>query len=558
MMRKKIEYGARLLCLGIALGLITLILVSRIFYLGIIKRDFLVRQSNLRTVREISTQAYRGIILDRNEESLAISIPAESIWINPKIFNPSNKEINELSMLLEISASTIIQKANAKKSREFVYLKRSIPTEAANQIMSLKIAGVFREKTYKRFYPEAEAVSQIIGFTNIDDQGQEGLELVYDEWLRGTPGKTRVVKDRLGNVVANLGVIAEPQRGHNLTLSIDRRIQYLAYHELSKAVTKHRAEFGSAVVLSVKTGEILAMANYPSYNPNNRQQVSPANLRNKALTDLFEPGSTIKTFTVAAGLESGLYHSRTLIDTNPGVLWVSKHPIRDDKNINNGVISVAKVLQKSSDIGVSKIALSLPSNTLLNTLIKFGFGQSTKSYFPGEAIGNLPNNLDKRPFVLATLSFGYSLSVTLLQLAKAYAIIGNYGTELPITFVKVNESPLGNPVFSSKICKELIAILEEVVTNGGGKLAKVSGYRVAGKTGTARIASPTGGYYSDRHYSSFAGIAPISDPQLVVAIMLKYPKNNYYGSLVAAPLFSEIMGGTLRILNIEPDDATLN
>lgn len=549
------EYQWRLPILILILLIAILGLLGRIIYLGVIKHDFLLDQGNVRSVREINIQAHRGMIVDRNGKPLAISIPAASIWVNPKLFaSATNDQITKLALLLGSPKKILQQKITEQKQRNFVYLKRALSLELVAKILALHIPGVFSERGYKRYYPEADAMAQVVGFTNIDDRGQEGLELAYDSWLQGIPGKIRVVKDCLGNTVTSLGVTAEPQQGHDLMLTIDRRVQYLAYHELKKAVEEYSADYGSVVVLAVKTGEILAITNFPSYNPNDRNGVFAGRFRNRAVTDIFEPGSTIKAFTIANALDSGKYNAHSLINTNPGRLEISGHVIVDDNEINHGILTVTDVLRKSSDIGTSKITLSLPRNSLLNLLKSVGFGRSTLSGFPGEAEGILPNYPRLPPLVIATLSYGYGVSVSLLQLAQAYGVIASYGLLRPITFVKKdNEKVTGKQVLSEKVCRQMLMMLETVLDIGGtGSRAQVPGYRVAGKTGTSHIALP-GGYYSDRYFSTFVGIAPASDPQLVVAIMIKNPHGLYRGGRVAAPVFANIMNGVLRILGIPPD-----
>jgi cell division protein FtsI (penicillin-binding protein 3) len=549
------NYKWRLLILVLLMFFAVLGLLGRIVYLGIIKHGFLLDQSNMRSIREVNIPAHRGMITDRNGKPLAISIPAASIWVNPKLFSATTEQMEQLALLLNLPSSALQKKITAQKQHGFVYLKRSLPQEVAAKILSLHIPGISKERGYKRYYPEADAVAQLVGFTNIDDRGQEGLELAYDSWLRGVAGKIRVVKDCMGNTIANLGVISEPQQGKDLALSVDRRVQYLAYQELKKTIEKYQAEYGSVVVLKVKTGEVLAMANFPSYNPNNRLGIFPGRFRNRAATDLFEPGSTIKALTIMNALNSGKYKPNSLVDTNPGVLEVDGHLIRDDGRINNGLLTVTGVLKKSSDIGMAKMTLSLPSNSLLSLLRSVGFGQSTQSGFPGEGAGVLPNHLKWRPFVLATLSFGYSISVSLLQLAQAYAVIASYGLLRPITFVKSDELMPGKQVLSQRVCRQILAMLETVLDIGGtGKRAQIPGYRVAGKTGTAHIAK-IGGYYTDRYFATFVGIAPVTDPQLVIAVVVKNPRgSHYHGGSVAAPVFASIMNGTLRILGVPPDD----
>ena len=514
----------------------------------------MLSQSVARSVREISTPAHRGMIMDRNGEPIAISIPVASIWINPKMFSVTATQLRQLSAALNLFPSELKQKILKHGSREFVYLKRDIPMETGENIVALHIPGVFLLREYKRYYPEADAMAQVVGFPNVDDKGQEGLELAYDQWLRGVPGEERVVKDRLGHIVANLGVVKEPQQGKDLVLSIDKRVQYLAYHELKNAIEEHQAESGSVVVLDTKTGEVLAMTNMPIFNPNNRVGISPSFYRNRAVTDLFEPGSTMKAFSVALALQSGKYKPTTMIDTNPGYYVLEGHKIYDDEHINHGVLTLTEVLKKSSDIGITKMVLTLQPDSLLNMLRSLGFAQSTDSGFPGEAVGTMPDRVRGRPFVLATLGFGYGISVTALQLARAYAVIASNGVLLPISFIKTDQAVTGKQVLSRELCQKMLAMLEAVLDIGGtGKRAKIPGFRVAGKTGTAHIAKPHG-YYSDRYFSVFVGIAPVSDPRLVVAVVIKNPRGQYKGALVAAPTFANIMEGALRVLNITPDD----
>ena len=393
--------------------------------------------------------------------------------------------------------------------------------------------------------------SQVLGFTNIDDLGQEGLELVYNDWLQGIPGKERVLKDRLGNTIALINLLREPKQGQDLTLSIDSRIQYLAFRTLKDTVEQYHAASGSVVVLDVKTGEILAMANMPTYNPNDRP-ADKGQYRNRAVTDLFEPGSTMKAFSMAAALESGKYTPETLVNTNPGYMQVDGNPIHDD--LNYGVISLTQIVQKSSNVGAAKVTLSLPPENLWHLLTRLGFGERTDSGFPGEAAGVLVQHRIWRPTDLATFSFGYGISVTALQLAHAYAIIADHGLKVPVTFLKRDAVPAGQQVMAPNIAQEMLVMLESVLQPGGtGTLARVQGYRIAGKTGTAYIAGGPKGYYKDRYVASFVGIAPETNPQFVVAVIIHNPQGGHFGAIVAAPAFAKIMGGALRLLNIAPD-----
>lgn len=550
----KDKYNWRLPILSSLLFIALLGLFGRILYLGIIKHKFLLGQSNMRSVRDINMPAHRGMIVDRNGKPLAISIPVASIWVNPKIFNASSEQINQLSDLLNMPVAVLYSKITKQKHREFIYLKRAVPSETAAKISELHIVGIAAEKSYKRYYSEADAMAQVVGFTNIDDIGQEGLELAYDSWLRGTQGKMRVVKDCLGNIIANLGIVTEPKQGHDLVLSIDRRIQYLAYQELKKTIDKYNAEYGSVVVMKVKTGEILAMANFPSYNPNNREGVFVGRIRNKAITDMFEPGSTIKALTIANALNSGKYTPDSIIDTGSGSIMVEGHLKHEHKFHHYGALTITDVLKKSSNVGVIKMTLALPSNSLPGLLKRVGFGASTQSGFPGETLGSLPNYAHWRPHALATLAMGYNVSVNLLQIAQAYAIIAAHGLVRSVTFLKNDSIMSGKQVLSQKVCHQVLTMLETVLDIGGtGRQAQIPGYRVAGKTGTAHIAKQ-GGYYSDRYFATFVGIAPVSDPQIVIAVMIKDPRGAHFeGGMIAAPVFANIMNGTLRILGIAPD-----
>lgn len=534
------------LCVGV------LCLIWRMVDLNLVQRKFLLQQSNARILRTISIPAYRGMITDRFHQPLAISAQVDSIWITPQLFNPSSNQIQKLSELLKLTPQKIKTKIAQESNREFLYLKRGISPSVTDQIKGLEIPGVFYQHDYHRFYPQSDVTSHVIGFTNVDDEGQEGLELAYDGWLRGVPGKKKVLKDRLGYIIAELGIVREPRQGHDLTLSIDSRIQYLAYEELKKTLQKFSAESGSLVILDVKTGEVLAMVNHPSYNPNHVEQVRGSRYRNRAMTDLFEPGSTIKAFSVVSALESGRYTSNSVIDTSPGKLTINGNVIRDEHN--NGELNLVKILQKSSDVGVAKIALSLPPQRLWELLDRVGFGKKTNAVFPGEASGSLQYRKKWNPFELATLSFGYGISVTTLQLAQAYAIIAANGWQRPISLVKVDQPSQPKKVFDEKIAQQMLLMLEAVVQGGSGSQAKVPGYRIAGKTGTANIAGK-GGYDKQRYVSSFVGIAPVSDPRLIVAVVIKDPRGTQHlGGVVAAPVFSKVMLGALRLLNIAPDD----
>ncbi|MFA6409916.1 MAG: penicillin-binding transpeptidase domain-containing protein [Gammaproteobacteria bacterium] len=531
-------------------------LIWRVVYLGTVKRDFLQHQSAERSLRIVNVSAHRGIIADRNGSPLAVSTPVSSVWASPELYDPTKEQEEKLALLLGVKLKSLRQKFSDGEEHSFVYLKRHLPPEQASSIKELGIPGIFMQQEYQRYYPEGEVTAQLLGFSDIDDKGVEGLELAYDKWLIGSAGKKEVIKDRLGHIVSELRVIQEPQAGHDLTLSIDRNIQYLAYRELQSAVDKYHAESGSAVVLDIKTGEVLAMVNKPSYNPNNRSSVKLTALRNRALTDVLEPGSTMKTFTIANALESGKFHPWNKVDTNPGYWFVDGKKITDREvtDMNYGVLTLTGVLQKSSNVGAAKIALALPPDSLPKLLHRFGFGESTYSGFPGEAQGYVPDTVHNRQFVLATIAFGYGISVTPLQLARAYAILGAEGVLRPITFLKTNEPVAGQKVLSAGVAKQMLTMLQEVLTTGGtGKRGQVSGYHIAGKTGTAYIANAHG-YEKNSYYADFVGIAPATAPRLVVVVVIKKPQGEHFAAFVAAPAFANIMDGALRILNVPPDD----
>ncbi len=530
-------------------------LVWRSVYLQWVNQDFLQNQGDARHLRVVELAANRGVIMDRNNEPLAISTPVDSVWVNPKLFLASATKGDEarLAQLLEMTPEELKQKIGQRADREFVYVKRRVAPELAERVERLGLAGVALQREYRRYYPMAEAAGHVVGFTSVDDEGQEGIELAFDEQLRGARGAKRVLRDSLGNVVENVESIAEPQPGKDLVLSIDRRLQYLAYRELKAAVQTHRAKAASAVILDVQTGEVLAMVNQPSFNPNNRASYDTSHNRNRAVTDLFEPGSTIKSFTVAAALEAGKITSQTVIDTAPGYLRVGRNTIRDA--VDYGSIDIATVLQKSSNVGVSKIAFSITPEQLWKTFSHVGFGTASGSRFPGEASGVVGDYWRWKQIQQASHSYGYGMSVTALQLARAYGVLAADGVLKPVSFVKVVEAPLGEQVMPVAVARQVRSMLESVVADAGtGKRARVSGYHVAGKTGTVHSSS-NGGYADDRFSALFAGMAPATKPRLAMVVVVHEPAGNeYHGGSVAAPVFAKVMSGALRLLNVAPDD----
>ncbi len=527
-------------------------LIWRAFDLHILDHAFLQGQGDARYLRVLPVATHRGMITDRNGEPLALSTPVNSVWIHPKEFLTVQAQWPKLAKVLKIKVSRITELVMRRKTRDFVYLQRHVTPEVSQKILALGLAGVSLQREYKRYYPAGEVASHVIGFTNIDDAGQEGLELAYDDWLKGTPGSKRVLKDRLGRVIKHVELIEQAKPGKDLVLSIDRRLQYLTYRELKKAVYKHKAKSGSAVILDVKTGEVLAMVNQPSYNPNNRRNLKSKNFRNRAVTDIFEPGSTIKPFTIAAALESGKYRPTSQIDTTPGLFRVGASIIRDHRNY--GVLDLTRIIQKSSNVGASKIALSLPAERITGIHHKVGFGISSQSGFPGEVTGLVNVVSNKQMIERATLSYGYGISVTTLQLARAYAVIANKGKRLPVTFTRVDSNVNAQAVLSASTSQQIITMMESVVTKEGtGKLAGIPGYRVAGKTGTVKKIT-LGGYSDKKYLSIFAGVVPASNPRMVMVVTVDEPAGGiYYGGEVAAPVFSKVMAGALRILDIAPD-----
>lgn len=535
----------------LALALIGII--SRMFYLGILKRQFLVTESAIRSIRTVDIQGHRGMIFDRHGVPLAVSTEVDSFWVNPESFALDKTQAIALSKLLDMDVSSLKNKIDSNQNHEFVYLKRHVSPDIAAKIKLLNIPNLFIQKEYQRFYPEGEVTAHVIGFTDVDENGKEGVELAYNSWLTGTKGKKEVIKDRLGNIVSELKTLSEPVPGNDLTLSIDSNIQYLAYRALKDTIDKYHAESGSAVVMDVNTGEVLAMVNQPSYNPNARNGDIGSAIRNRAVTDLFEPGSTLKSFSIANALESGKYTPLSRINTHPGWFLIDGKKVQDVE-FAPGNFSVTEILQKSSNVGVAKITLSLPPDTLLNILRRVGFGTTTGSGFPGEANGIMPDEVKNRPFVLATLSFGYDISVTALQLARAYTVLASKGKLLPATFLKTTNPPPGKQVIDEKITTTMLAMLESVLDIGGtGTRGRIVGYHIAGKTGTANIAGKHGYEKKDKFTAAFAGIAPVQSPRLVTVVVIRNPKGEHMGGLVAAPAFAKIMEGALRVLNIPPD-----
>ena len=554
---KLAEHRLRIIVLVVFFVAFSIVLLGRLYDLTVLDRAFLQHQGDARSLRTITIPTFRGMIIDRTGQPLAISTPVQSIWVNPKNFHANKKQLIQLSKLLEINPDDLNKKLTAFKNKEFFYLKRQITPMLSEKVTQLKIVGLHSQQEFKRYYPEAESFAQIIGFTNIDDKGIEGLELAYQPWLEGINGQKRVIKDRMGRVIQELDLIKQPRPGRMLQLSIDRRIQFLAYNELVKTLEKFEAKAGTVVVLDAKSGEVLAMANAPSFNPNIREHFNFSTYRNKAVTDSFEPGSVMKPFAIASALEGGHFRPNSIIDTRPSQMYVQGHIIRDVHSY--GVLDVTGVLRYSSNVGVSKMVLTSPPQQLIDLLVRCGISERTETGYPGENEGAIVKAKQANPFVLATLSFGYGLSATPLQIAKAYSVFANHGKVIPVSLLHnpENQTVEGIQAMKPETADTLLNMLEAVVVNGTGKSAMVAGYRVAGKTGTALIAGKQG--YSDKRYiSSFVGMAPVSDPRVIVAVFIHEPnmRKGYYGAAVAAPLFSQVLDASLRMLNVTPDAQT--
>ena len=536
-----------------------LIIVWKVGMLHIAERDFLQDQGDARTIRTVPLVANRGLITDRNGEPLAVSTPVQSIWVDPRKIAGDSETIRILARQLELNEDVLEQNINSKSNLEFLYLKRRLPPAEAKRVLDLNLEGVYSQQEYQRFYPQGEVTAHLVGFSNVDDIGQEGLELTYDDWLRGVPGKRQVMKDRRGNIIEELNTIQTAQPGKSLELSIDFRIQNIAYRELKEEFITRRAKGASIVVLDVVTGEVLAMANQPSYNPHNKSGMTDFSvLRNRAITDVFEPGSTIKAFTIAAALETGLYSPGTIIETSPGWMMVSGNEVKD--LFDYGTLTTAGVITKSSNVGSSKIALDIGAEPIRDVMARVGFGEVLGTGFPGERSGVLPNPRKWGRHVTATFSFGYGLSATALQLANAYSVLADNGIRKPASLLKLSDQAIKDvrreKVIEAEIASEVRKMLRTVVdaSSGGSALeANVPFYSVAGKTGTAHVVGEAG-YEENLHNSLFVGMLPASDPRIVIVVVINEPKGDeHYGGQVAAPVFSRVAAGAMRILNISPD-----
>ena len=538
-----------------------LILLAKVAQLQIIPNeargvDFLQTQGDNRSIRRVVVPAYRGLITDRNGEPLAISTPVTAISVNPQQIR--EQDIDRLSVAMNTPAAQLRARLKRYRNKSFMYLARQLPTEQAERILDLGITGISGRREYKRFYPAGEVTAQLVGFTDINDSGQEGMELAYDTWLTGEPGAKKVVKDRAGRTINDISLIKSARSGENLRLSIDLRVQYAAYRALKAAVKKHNAKSGSVVVLDVTTGEVLAMANQPSFNPNDRSHVTIGATRNRAMTDIMEPGSTVKPFTILAALESGKFSSDSIISTSPGYLKVDYKTFVDPSNY--GELKLEDVLSKSSQVGTTKVALALDPDSTRELFQRVGFGEVVGSGFPGETLGSLPAYRKWDPVTQATFAFGYGLSVSSLQLARAYAVLANDGIRREISLVALDSEPESIRVIASGISQQVRHMLRAASgVKGTGKRAMIDGYSVGGKTGTLHKVKPGGGYDQSRYMSAFAGLSPIENPRLVTVVVIDEPRDgDYFGGLVAAPVFSEVTGNALRLLQVTPDQMAVN
>lgn len=535
--------------------------VGALFYravdLHVFEQAFLAEQGDARTIRFERLEAHRGMITDRHGEPLAISAPVETVYADPKFLDLSLSQLADLAKALDVSPEWLGKKIEANSNKRFIYLKRKMAPHEVNKVLALNLDGVYSQREYKRYYPSGEVAAHVLGFTNIDGQGQEGLELAYDQWLAGKAGKKRVLKNRKGKVIKDLGEFEEAQSGHDIKLSLDMRIQYLAYRELKAAVETHKAHSGSVVVLDVRTGEVLAMANQPSYNPNNRSTIDVSHLRNRAITDVFEPGSTMKLATIAAALESKKYNLNTELDTSPGYIRLGRKSIRDHRNY--GILSLMNIIAKSSNVGTSKIALDLSGDVVWDMFYRLGFGQGTGIGFPGESIGQLPDSSKWRPLEVATMSYGYGLNVNALQLAQAFMIYGNGGVKYPLSLIYREDLSSGERVLSEDVSSSLKLAMKAVVEKGGtGTRAQLPLYDVGGKSGTVHSVGKTG-YEKSQYKAIFAGVAPVDKPEIAMVVIIDAPAGaEYYGGEVAAPVFSRVVDGAMRLLNVRPDKGIAN
>ena len=529
----------------------------RIIDLHVIDHDFLQAHGDARSVRHIPIPAHRGLITDRNGEPLAVSTPVTTLWANGKELTKAPERWADLAAALGQEPKAFAERLQQASKREFMYLVRGLTPEQGQAILDLKVPGVYGLEEFRRFYPAGEVTAHVVGFTDVDDRGREGMELAFDEWLAGVPGKRQVLKDRRGRLIKDVQVTQNAKAGKALALSIDLRLQYLAHRELRNALVENGAKAGSLVIIDVKTGEVLAMANQPTYNPNNRRSLDPAAMRNRAMIDVFEPGSTVKPLSMSAALQSGRWKPENIVEVWPGSLQIGRYTIKDVSKTQGRELDLTGILINSSNVGMSKIAFDIGGESIFNMMQQLGLGQDTGLGFPGERVGELPNHRKWPKAETATLSYGYGLSVTAVQLVHAYAVLANNGVSVPLTMTRADRIPDGVQVMSQDVAKTMQGMLQQVIEAPRGVFrAQVPGYHVSGKSGTARKASVgTKGYTANAYRSMFAGFAPSSNPRIAMVVVIDEPsKAGYFGGLVSAPVFSRVMAGSLRLMNITPDN----
>ncbi|WP_415760687.1 peptidoglycan D,D-transpeptidase FtsI family protein [Pseudomonas sp. LT1P18] len=544
----------------LVVGLLSVMVAAiawRIIDLQVVDRAFLKGQGDARSVRHIPIPAHRGLITDRNGEPLAVSTPVTTLWANAKEMQTAKEKWPALAAALGQDPKALAERLEAQANKEFIYLVRGLTPEQGQSVLDLKVPGVYGIEEFRRFYPAGEVTAHMVGFTDIDDHGREGVELAYDEWLAGVPGKRQVIKDRRGRLIKDVQVTKNAKAGKPLALSIDLRLQYLANRELRNAIIENGAKAGSLVIMDVKSGEILAMVNQPTYNPNNRRNLQPAMMRNRAMIDVFEPGSTMKAISMSAAIETGRWKPTDTVEVYPGTLQIGKYTIKDVSRSEGPVLDLTGILINSSNVGMSKVAFDIGGETIFRLAQKVGLGQDTGLGFPGERVGNLPNYREWRKAETATLSYGYGISVTAIQLVHAFSALANNGRLAPLTLIKTDKPPQTTQVLPEAVAKTMQGMLTQVIEAPRGVFrAQVPAYHVAGKSGTARKTSVgTKGYAENSYRSLFAGFGPMSDPRYAIVVVIDEPtKAGYFGGLVSAPVFSKVMSGTLRLMNITPDN----
>ncbi|WP_372030291.1 peptidoglycan D,D-transpeptidase FtsI family protein [Pseudomonas kurunegalensis] len=529
----------------------------RIIDLQVVDRDFLKGQGDARSLRHIPIPAHRGLITDRNGEPLAVSTPVTTLWANPKEMQASKERWPQLAAALGQNPQQLTERLTQQANKEFIYLVRGLTPEQGQHVLDLKVPGVYGLEEFRRFYPAGDVTAHMVGFTDLDDHGREGVELAYDEWLAGVPGKRQVIKDRRGRLIKDIQVTKNAKAGKTLALSIDLRLQYLATRELRNAIAEQDAKAGSLVIMDVKTGEVLAMVNQPTYNPNNRRSMFPAAMRNRAIIDVFEPGSTVKPISMSAALQSGRWKPTDKVEVYPGSLQIGRYTIKDVSRSEGPILDLTGILINSSNVGMSKIAFDIGGEAIYRVMSQVGLGQYTGLGFPGERVGNLPNHREWRKAETATLSYGYGVSVTALQLVHAYAALANDGKMVPLSILKVDKAPDAVQAIPKETAETVQGMLQQVIEAPRGVFrAQVPFYHVAGKSGTARKATVgSKGYTENAYRSLFAGFGPMSDPRYAIVVVIDEPgKGGYFGGLVSAPVFSKVMSGTLRLMNVPPDN----